>query len=148
MRQFCVSYYRGNTRADFMFEAKNAKEALDLAHAKYRKGDLDESFEPCDHFRRSLEQILIVDKWTNDEFHWQSEEYRLREAAPKLLAALRNLLGDLPPVRAGVCHCCGRDYRGEDPVPDGECSSDDCPDTIARAAIAEAEDATKQPAAA
>ena len=27
MRQFCVSYYRGNTRADFMFEAKYAKEA-------------------------------------------------------------------------------------------------------------------------
>ena len=84
----------------------------------------------------------------NEEFHWQSDEYRLREAAPKLLAALRNLLGDLPPVRAGVCHCCGRDYRGEDPVPDGDCPSDDCPDTIARAAIAEAEDATKQPAAA
>lgn len=95
-----------------------------------------------------FEQILIIDNWTNEEFHWQSDEYRLREAAPKLLAALRNLLGDLPPVRAGVCHCCGRDYRGEDPVPDGDCPSDDCPDTIARAAIAEAEDATKQPAAA
>ena len=148
MRVFDVSYYRGGTRADFRLEAKNAKEALDLARAEYHKGYWDRSFEVCDHFPVSLEQILIIDNWTNEEFHWQSDEYRLREAAPKLLAALRNLLGDLPPVRAGVCHCCGRDYRGEDPVPDGDCPSDDCPDTIARAAIAEAEDATKQPAAA
>ena len=148
MSQFLADYYRGDTRAIFAFEAKSAKEALDLARAKYDKEWFDLDFKPCDVYRLSLEQILIIDRWTNDEFLWQSKEYRLREAAPKLLAALRNLLGDLPPVRAGVCHCCGRDYRGEDPVPDGECPSDDCPDTIARAAIAEAEDATKQPAAA
>ncbi len=146
MSQFLADYYRGDTRAIFPFEAKNAKEALQLARAKYDKECFDLDFKPCDVYRLSLEQIHIHDTWGGKETHWQSEEYRLREAAPKLLAALRNLLGDLPPVRAGVCHCCGRDYRGEDPVPDGDCPSDDCPDTIARAAIAEAEDATKQPA--
>ena len=92
MRVFDVSYYRGGTRADFRFEAKDAKEALDLARAKYDKGHFDRSFEACDHFPVSLEQILIIDNWTQEEVLWQSEEYRLREAAPQLLRALEDLV--------------------------------------------------------
>ena len=92
MKVFDVSYYRGGTRADFRLEAQNAKEALDLARAEYHKGYWDRSFEVCDHFPVSLEQILIIDNWTQEEFLWQSEEYRLREAAPQLLRALEDLV--------------------------------------------------------
>lgn len=63
-------------------------------------------------------------------------EHRVREAAPDLLAALKDLLGDTPRNNAaGECNHCGRDnsdYR-DDPC------SDDCPGEIARAAIAKAE---------
>jgi hypothetical protein len=60
-------------------------------------------------------------------------------AAPKLLAALIDRNGDLPPVQNGECRVCGREYFGDDIPDDGMCPSDDCPHTIARAAIAEAQ---------
>ena len=69
---------------------------------------------------------------------------RLIAAAPKLLEALRDLLGDSPAVQGGDCQWCGREYGDpNDPeitttVPDGDCPSDDCPSFLARAAIAEA----------
>jgi hypothetical protein len=60
---------------------------------------------------------------------------RLITAAPELLEALKDLLGDQPSVQHGQCVWCGRDYR--DPQT-GDCPSDDCPSSIARAAIAKA----------
>jgi hypothetical protein len=62
-----------------------------------------------------------------------------RQAAPALLAALKDLLGDQPGVREYQCQWCGRDYRDDDPDLDmrtGDCSFDECPSFIARAAIA------------
>jgi hypothetical protein len=66
---------------------------------------------------------------------------RLIAAAPKLLAALIDLLGDRPSVQEGRCIRCGREYGEYKPdwaIETGDCPSDDCPSFIARAAIAEA----------
>lgn len=69
------------------------------------------------------------------------EPERQRKAAPKLLAALKDLLGDRPSVQNFQCIRCGRDYHGDDEyaIETGDCPSDDCPSYHARAAIAEAE---------
>jgi hypothetical protein len=64
----------------------------------------------------------------------------------ELLAALKDLLGDMPDMRevdgATECRHCGRRYRSyhkrdKVPVDATECS-DDCPGYIARAALAKA----------
>ncbi|MFL5285234.1 MAG: hypothetical protein ACJ8AW_30725 [Rhodopila sp.] len=59
----------------------------------------------------------------------------------KLLAALKDLLGDQPSVQNFQCIRCGRDYHDIDElaIETGDCPSDDCPSHHARAAIAEAE---------
>jgi hypothetical protein len=69
------------------------------------------------------------------------EPERQRQAAPKLLAALKDLLGDRPSVPDFRCIRCGRDYHDIDElaIETGDCPSDDCPSYHARAAIAEAE---------
>jgi hypothetical protein len=68
----------------------------------------------------------------------------------KLLAALKDLLGDQPSVQNFQCFRCGRDYRDIDDlaIETGDCPSDDCPSYHARAVIAEAEAmaVTAQPA--
>ena len=59
----------------------------------------------------------------------EAENQRLREA-------LQDFMGDTPPVKGGICHHCGRDYIGDLTVPiEGDCPSDDCPHTTARAAL-------------
>lgn len=57
-------------------------------------------------------------------------------AAPDMLDALKDLLGDCPDVQGGICHWCGRDYI--DDILSGDCPSDDCPAHKARAAVAKA----------
>jgi hypothetical protein len=76
------------------------------------------------------------------------EPERQRQAAPKLLAALKDLLGDRPSVQDFRCIRCGRDYHDIDElaIETGDCPSDDCPSYHARAAIAEAEAAGIIPA--
>jgi hypothetical protein len=63
---------------------------------------------------------------------------RLIVAAPKLLAALINLLGDKPDIQNRQCIRCGRDYQAYPENEGGNCLSNDCPAYQARAAIAEA----------
>jgi hypothetical protein len=66
---------------------------------------------------------------------------RLIAAAPELLEALKDLLGDQPNVQNGQCVWCGREYRDPDPdfdIQTGDCPCDDCPSSIARSAIAKA----------
>ena len=55
---------------------------------------------------------------------------------PVLLEALQDLRGDRPEVQGGVCQHCGRDYIHD--FLEGDCLSEDCPATKARAAIATA----------
>jgi hypothetical protein len=81
----------------------------------------------------------LVDVVGDDEFEHSVtidfDHERMRKAAPQLLEALKDLLGDLPSVRSGVCQHCGREY---DDIFSGECPSDDCPSFKASAAIAQA----------
>lgn len=58
-------------------------------------------------------------------------------AAPELHDALEDLLGDRPSVQGGICIHCGRDFRDEGPM-EGNCPSEDCPSTIARAVLVRA----------
>jgi hypothetical protein len=74
------------------------------------------------------------------------EPERQRKAARRLLAALKDLLGDRPSVQDFQCIRCGRDYRAYDELETGDCPSDDCPSYHARVAIAEAEAAGITPA--
>jgi len=46
-------------------------------------------------------------------------------AAPELLDALEDILGDRADIQGGICRRCGRDYRGQ--IITGNCPSDDCP---------------------
>lgn len=58
---------------------------------------------------------------------------RVIAAAPDLLRALEDLLGDRPSLQHGECIHCGRQYPGD--IESGDCPSDDCPSYNARAAI-------------
>jgi hypothetical protein len=76
---------------------------------------------------------------------------QLITAAPELLEALIDLLGDQPSVQHGQCLHCERDYRDTNPdfeIETGDCLSGDCPSYKARAAIAKARRAASAPNAA
>lgn len=63
------------------------------------------------------------------------EIFRLFLAAPALLKACKDLLGDSPEITlAGTCRFCGRDYSHPKPK-SSQCESDDCPAFLARDAI-------------
>jgi hypothetical protein len=95
--------------------------------------DLSQDHEYAVLDDRGVTAIATV--WGGDE---GAESYaRLFAAAPELLEALKDLLGDRPSVQGGICQHCGRDFTGE--MIDGECLSEDCPSSLARAAIAKAE---------
>ena len=64
---------------------------------------------------------------------------RLIAAIPKLLQALKDLVGQGDITDTGMCYHCGRNYLGEEDAPVEFCPADDCAGNIARAAIAEAE---------
>ena len=69
---------------------------------------------------------------------------RLIAAAPDLLEALVDLLGDGGDIAEdGMCFHCGRDYIASDDAPPlVHCPAEDCAGTIARAAIAKAKGET------
>jgi hypothetical protein len=121
-------------------EADAPESAASIARDK-PTGDADD-IDDCDG-----ETFAAVVDVQGDQDYCQSrtvefEEERLRKAAPALLEALKDLLGDRPDVQDGQCVRCGREYRDPDPdfdIQTGDCPSDDCPAFIARAAIALAE---------
>lgn len=81
------------------------------------------------------DEFAAYDDNGNELLRVLDDQARLRKAAPLLLEALKDLLGDLPSVQEGICRHCGRDY---DDIQSGDCPSDDCPSFHARAAIAKA----------
>jgi hypothetical protein len=87
------------------------------------------------HQDDSMEWLTVTQVILTERKH---ERAKLASTNGDLLAALIDRNGDLPPVRDGVCSVCGREYFGNDIPEDGMCPSDDCPHTIARAAIAKA----------
>ena len=72
-----------------------------------------------------------------------ASDARLIAAAPDLLHALKDLLGEGPDIyvteKGEVCIGCGRDYSDDEAWDEAYCMSDDCLRTMARAAIAKAE---------
>jgi hypothetical protein len=88
-----------------------------------------------------IEPTVAVVDLENTSPQQSGADGRLIAAAPKLLAALIDLLGDRPSVQHGQCIRCGREYGDDEPdfaIETGDCPSDDCPSSIARAAIADA----------
>jgi hypothetical protein len=63
-----------------------------------------------------------------------AERDQLKVDVAQAVAALTDLLGDLPSIQGGVCQHCGRDYIQYSIT--GECPSEDCPSFLAREFIA------------
>ena len=61
---------------------------------------------------------------------------RLRLSHDQLLAALIDLLGDMPDIQSGNCVRCGRDYGRELELEGADCPSNDCPGARARRIVA------------
>jgi hypothetical protein len=122
-REICLTFHR--------IEADTPEAAAAIASDRtIREAD---DIDDCD----GEDFVALVDVIGDDGFN-QSKTIefaaeRLRKAAPALLDALQDLLGDLPSVQDGECRRCGREY---DDIDRGNCPADDCPSFKARAAIA------------
>jgi hypothetical protein len=116
-------------------EADTPEEAIALARTQQEQ--LLDAAEECNYHVSAFpwDEFAAYDEEGNELLHVLDAEARLREAAPTLLAALTDLLGDLPSVQGGICRHCGREYED---IPSGDCPSDGCPFFHARAAIAKA----------
>ena len=97
------------------------------AIARDKPTDQADSIDDCDG--ETLAALVDVH---GDEDYRQSrmidfEPERQRKAAAKLLAALKDLLGDRPSVQDFRCIRCGRDYHDIDglAIETGDCPSDD-----------------------
>ena len=111
-------------------EAGTPEEAV--AKARRQDAELLEAAEECNS-GYPWDTFTVFDDNGAALLHALDAEARLREAAPALLSALKDLLGILPSVQRGVCQHCGREYED---IRSGDCPSDDCPSFHARAAIA------------
>lgn len=105
-----------------------------VTKAKLQDAELFDAAEDCNG-GYPWSEFTVYDKNGKQLLHVLDDDARLREAAPALLKALKDLLGDLPSVQEGVCRHCGREYED---IQNGNCPSDDCPSFHARAAIAQA----------
>ena len=146
MTTYNVHIYRVMRLVFGGIEADSHEAAASIARDK--PTDQADSIDDCDG--ETLAALVDVH---GDEEYEQSriidfEPERQRRAARKMLAALKDLLGDRPSVQDFQCIRCGRDYHDIDEwaIETGECPSDDCPSYHARAAIAEAEAAGITPA--
>jgi hypothetical protein len=141
---FNVHIYREMKLLYGGIEAGSHEEAA--AIARDRATDQADSIDDCDG--ETLAALVDV---AGDEDYEQSrlidfEAERQRKAAPGLLAALKDLLGDRPSIQDFRCIHCGRDDQD---IENGDCPCDDCPSYQARIAITEAEAAgiLREPAA-
>ena len=112
----------------------------DLGHSEWDSNHYCE----CDncHYSGTIKDFTLPTSEDDVAAPPAAERDRLTTINAELLAALIDCNGDLPPVQDGICSVCGREYSGEDIPEDGMCPSDDCPHTIARAAIAKARGGT------
>ena len=133
MTLYNVHLYREMRLLFKRIEAETPEAAAAIARDRLTE-DADD-IDDCD----GEDLAALVDVVGDDQYEQSVmidfEAERLRKAAPELLAALVDLLGDLPRVQHGQCVTCGREY---DDIEHGDCPSDDCPSFIARAAIAKA----------
>jgi hypothetical protein len=82
------------TAADYAhrnFEAGSPEEALQLARQFYEDNLVELDFRSYDD-NAGLDQIQIWDRKRGTLASWESDDYRLRNAAPQLLAALQLIL--------------------------------------------------------
>lgn len=69
------------------FEAETPEQALELARRFYEDNIIDLDFRSYDDIE-PLDQIEVWDQKTGKRASWQSDDYRLRKAAPDLYKAL------------------------------------------------------------
>ena len=87
---YTAEFFTAADQACRMFEAASPEEALHLARQLYDQnlGELDfrshDGIEP-------LDQIQICDSAGHTAATWESDDFRLRRAAPKLLDALQSI---------------------------------------------------------
>ena len=115
-------------------EIKAATPEKAVAKARLQDAEFLDAAEECNS-GYPWSEFTVFDESGKQLLHVLDDDARLREAAPALLEALKDLLGDLPSVQGGVCQHCGREYED---IQSGDCPSDDCPSFQARAAIAKA----------
>jgi hypothetical protein len=95
------------TAADYAvrnFEAETPEQALELARRFYEDDLIELDFRSYDD-NAGLDQIQIWDSERGTLASWESDDYRLRKAAPELLAALQRIL----PHYAGLLRAMGSD---------------------------------------
>jgi hypothetical protein len=118
-------------------EAETPEQAI--AKAREQQDKLLDAAEECNG-GYAWDEFAAYDDSGNELLRVLDDQARLREAAPQLVEALIDLLGDRPSVQRGECIRCGRQYHD---IEYGDCPSDDCPSFHARAALAAA---NRQPA--
>lgn len=82
------------TAADYAFrnfEAETPEQALELARRFFDDNLIELDFRSYDD-NAGLDQIQIWDSQHGTLASWESDDYRLRKAAPQLLAALKLIL--------------------------------------------------------
>lgn len=89
-KTYRAEYFTAADYAHREFEAETPEHALQLARQFYEEdGDLD--FRSYDN-NAGLDQIEVWDQKTGKRASWETDDYRLRKAAPQLLAALKLIL--------------------------------------------------------
>jgi hypothetical protein len=92
------------TAADYAqrdFEAASPEEALQLARQFFEDNLIELDFRSYDD-NAGIDQIQIWDKKRGTLASWESDDYRLRQAAPQLLAALKLILPRYAAFLTGV----------------------------------------------
>jgi hypothetical protein len=97
------------TAADYAcrnFEAASPQEALQLARQFYEDNLVELDFRSYDD-NAGLDEIEVWDTAGDARATWQSDDYRVRKAAPQLLAALNLIL----PHYAAFLIAAGADFH-------------------------------------
>jgi hypothetical protein len=132
MTLYHVHIYREMKLLFNRIEADTPEAAAAIARDK--PTDDADHIDDCDGENLAALVDVLGDEQYEKSVTIDFEAERLRKAAPRLLNALIDLLGDLPSVQNGTCVHCGREYHD---VETGNCPSEDCPSFEPRALIAE-----------